>query len=166
MLEVLKYPDPRLNLKAVPVTQFDSELKKQVDQMLATMYKEEGCGLASIQVNIQKSIVVLDVTNDYSNTQILINPQIVSESGSQTGEEGCLSFPGLRIKVTRPLELVVKAQDLRGEEFTIHAKDFLAKCIHHECEHLSGEVFIKNLSRLKLHLALKRLEKYKLANAE
>ena len=165
MLEVLKYPDPRLTIKAVPVTNFDFDLKKNVDQMLATMYKEEGCGLASVQVNIRQSIVVLDLP-DITNIQILINPQIVSESGSQTGEEGCLSFPGLRIKVTRPLELIVKAQDLNGEEFTIHAKDFLARCIHHECEHLNGEVFIKDLSRIKLHLALKRLEKHKAANAE
>lgn len=166
MLEVLKYPDPRLLIKAQKVTKFDADLKKKVDQMLVTMYKEEGCGLASIQVNIQQSIVVLDVSQDYSDTKILINPEIIYQSGSQTGEEGCLSFPGLRIKVTRPLELTVKAQDLNGDEFTIDAKDFLAKCIHHECEHLNGEVFIKDLSRLKLHMALKRLEKYQKTHVE
>jgi peptide deformylase len=165
MLEILTYPDPRLNLKAVPVTKFDAELKLLVDQMLETMYAAEGCGLASIQVNIQKSITVLDVSEDASNPVILINPEIIQTEGSQTSEEGCLSFPEIRIQVTRPQKLIVKAQDLTGKEFTLTATDFFAKAIHHECEHLAGEVFIKDQSRLKQNMILKKLEKIKKQHA-
>ncbi len=161
MLEILKYPDSRLNLIAQPVTKFYSDLKNLADQMLTTMYQSEGCGLAAIQLNIQQSIIVLDISHDCSVPQIFINPKITSETGTQTGDEGCLSFPGIRIKVTRPKELVVEYQDLSGDKHTLNADDFLAKCIHHECEHLSGQVFIKDLSRLKLHMALRKLEKHK-----
>lgn len=161
MLEILTYPDPRLNLKAVPVTKFDAELKTIVDQMLATMYEAEGCGLASIQVNIQKSITVLDVSEDGTQPVILINPEIIHTQGSQTSDEGCLSFPDIRIQVTRPQTLTVKAQDVTGKEFTLTASDFFAKAIHHECEHLSGEVFIKDQSRLKQNMILKKLQKLK-----
>lgn len=160
MLEILTYPDPRLNLKAQQVTKFDQDLKKTVDAMLATMYAAEGCGLASIQVNIQKSITVIDVSEDGSAPLILINPEIIATEGFQTSEEGCLSFPEIRIKVTRPQSLTVRAQDLHGETFTLDAHNFLAKCIDHECEHLSGQVFIKDLSRLKQNLILKKLAKY------
>ncbi len=166
MLEILTYPDPRLNLIAKPVTEFNSKLKHIVDQMFAIMHQKEGCGLASIQVNIQKSIIVLDISRDYTDPKVLINTKILSASGSQNSEEGCLSFPGIRINVKRPKELVVQAQDIHGNTFTLEASDFLARCIHHECEHLAGEVFIKDLSRLKLHMALKKLEKHKKYHAE
>lgn len=166
MLEILTYPDPRLLLKAQAVTTFDQELADIVEQMAMTMYEANGCGLASIQVNIQKSITVIDVSTTGNELLVLINPVIISHSGTQTSMEGCLSFPELNIKVTRPLNLVVKAQDLNGKELQINACDFLAKCIHHELEHLDGQVFIKDLSRLKLNLALKKLEKTKRLNAQ
>lgn len=161
MLEILTYPDPRLNHKAIPVTKFDSHVKKIVDKMLATMYEAEGVGLASIQVNIQERITVIDISPEGNQPQILINPEIIFTNGFQTSDEGCLSFPEIRIKVTRPQSLIVKAQDLTGKEFTIEAQDFLAKAIHHECEHLDGEVFIKDLSRLKQNLIVKKLLKQK-----
>lgn len=129
--------------------------------MLATMYAAEGVGLASIQVNIQKSITVIDISPEGNQPQIFINPKIISTQGSQTSDEGCLSFPEIKIKVTRPQTLVVKAQDLTGKEFTLEAQDFLAKAIHHECEHLDGEVFIKDLSRLRQNLITKKLQKQK-----
>lgn len=166
MLEILTYPDPRLLLKAQTVNTFDQELADTVEQMATTMYAANGCGLASIQVNIQKSITVIDVSPTGNDLLVLINPVIISHSGKQTGMEGCLSFPELSIKVTRPLNLVVKAQDLNGKEIEINASDFLAKCIHHELEHLDGQVFIKDLSRLKLNLALKKLEKTKRLNSQ
>lgn len=165
MLEILTYPDPRLNLKAVPVSKFDSALKSIVDQMLETMYAAEGCGLASIQVNIPQSITVLDVSEDGSNPVILINPEIIQTEGLQTSEEGCLSFPDIRIQVSRPQTLMVKAQDLTGKEFTLTASDFFAKAIHHEYEHLLGQVFIKDQSRLKQNLILKKLQKLKNSHA-
>jgi peptide deformylase len=102
MLEVLKYPNPKLALRAQPVTQFDTDLRKTVEQMFATMYAEDGCGLAAIQVGIQQKIIVIDISNDGNEPLILINPEITSTSGSQTSDEGCLSFPGLRINVTTP----------------------------------------------------------------
>lgn len=160
MLEILTYPDPRLNLKAKPVTKFDKDLKLIVDNMLATMYDAQGCGLASIQVNIQQSITVLDISEDGTNPIVLINPEITKINGTQTSDEGCLSFPDIRIKVTRPQSLIVKAQDINGKEFELEAEDFFAKAIHHECEHLDGQVFIKDLSRLKQSMILKKLKKY------
>lgn len=165
MLEILTYPDPRLNLKAEPVTKFDVDLKKLVDNMFATMYDADGAGLASIQVNIQKSITVIDVSEHRDEPLVLINPEITEIFGSQTSDEGCLSFPDVRIKVSRPQKLIVKAQDINGKEFTMEAEDFLAKCIHHECEHLDGQVFIKDLTRLRQNLILRRLQKLKKQNA-
>lgn len=166
MLEILQYPDPRLNLKAEPVTVFDKELKSTVDKMFATMYHAEGVGLAAIQVNIQQSITVIDISENRDEPIVLINPEIFKTEGVQTSEEGCLSFPEIRIKVTRPQKLSVKAQDIHGKEFIIDAQDFFAKCIHHECEHLAGEVFIKDLSRLKQNLIIKKLQKQQRLYAE
>lgn len=161
MLEILTYPDPRLNLKAEPVSKFDADLKAIVESMFETMYDSDGCGLASIQVNIQKSITVIDISEEKDSPLVLINPIITHSEGRQTSNEGCLSFPDIRIKVTRPEKLSIKYQDINGKDLSLDADDFLAKCIHHELEHLDGNVFIKDLSRLRQNLILKKLAKLK-----
>lgn len=163
MLHILTYPDPRLHLKAEPVVEFNAELKQIAKDMIATMYNSNGVGLASIQVNIQKALFIMDLSEEGNNPQVFVNPKIIKQEGSQTNKEGCLSFPDITIKVTRPKTIEVEYQDLNGNYHKQTGSDLFAQCVHHECEHLSGEVFIKDLSRLKLNMVLRKLKKHQSA---
>jgi len=160
-LEILKYPDQRLKFEAKQVTEFDENLKKLADDMLETMYFRNGCGLAAIQVNIQKQMFTMDISPDTNEPYVIINPKIISQEGEQTCQEGCLSFPNLIIEVTRPKKLTIEYNNVKGELLTLEAKDFMAQCIHHEMEHLSGHVFIENLSAIRRQLALRKYNKVK-----
>lgn len=161
ILEILKYPDQRLMLKAQPVTEFDADLEQLSKDMLETMYSSNGCGLAAIQVNVQKQILTMDVSHDSNKPYVIINPKIIHQEGEQTCKEGCLSFPNLIIDVTRPKKLTIEYNNVKGELLTLEAEDFMAQCIHHEMEHLSGHIFIENLSKLKFQLALRKYSKVK-----
>ena len=119
LLPILRYPDPRLHLKAKPVEQVDDEIRRLVDDMAETMYEAPGIGLAAIQVNVQKRVIVIDVSEDKSSLMALINPVIVERRGEQTCEEGCLSVPGIYEKVTRAEEVTVEALDRDGQAFRI-----------------------------------------------
>tara|TARA_R110000868_G_scaffold86787_1_gene243288 strand:- start:6139 stop:6645 length:507 start_codon:yes stop_codon:yes gene_type:complete len=160
-LEVLKYPDPRLKLVAKDVTEFDSNLEKIANDMLETMYNNNGCGLAGIQVNIQKRIFTMDISYEANKPYVIINPKIIQQEGSQTNKEGCLSFPNLTIDVTRPQKLTIEYNNTKGELLTLEASNLMAQCIHHEMEHLAGHVFLDNLSKLKFQLALRKYKKVK-----
>lgn len=160
-LEILKYPDPRLKLEAKQVTEFDTNLEQTANDMLETMYFKNGCGLAAIQVNIQKQMFTMDISYEANEPYVIINPKIISQEGEQTCKEGCLSFPNLVIEVTRPKKLTIEYNNLKGELLTLEAEDFMAQCIHHEMEHLQGHVFIENLSKLRLQLALRKYNKVK-----
>jgi len=160
-LEILKYPDQRLKLEAKQVTEFDADLEKTANDMLKTMYFRSGCGLAAIQVNIQKQIFTMDISVDGNEPYVIINPKIINQEGEQTCKEGCLSFPNLVIEVTRPKKLTIEYNNTKGELLTLKAEDFMAQCIHHEMEHLAGHVFIENLSNLRLQLALRKYNKVK-----
>ena len=108
--------------------------------MFETMYENNGVGLAAPQVGILKQIVVIDV--DDGNQYVLINPEIIEEEGSQTGQEGCLSVPGKAGIVTRPQKVKVKALDENMEEFVLEGEDLLARAICHECAHLHGQLYV------------------------
>jgi len=159
-LEIVKYGDPVLQQRADEVTEFDEKLKKLVDDMFETMYIAPGVGLAAPQVGILKRLFVMDCTsgNDSTRKIALINPVIEIEEGEQTGDEGCLSFPGISFPVTRAKRVVVYAQDIDGSGFTLDLMDLEARCVSHETDHLDGELFINYLSPLKRDLVKRKIK--------
>lgn len=130
--------DEVLYKRCKEVKKFDEKLGILLDDMYDTMTKAEGVGLAAPQVGILKRVVVIDVG---SGRIELINPEIIETSGSQTGSEGCLSFPGLYGEVERPNYVKVKAQDRNGKWFVVEGEELLARAFCHECDHLDGHVF-------------------------
>lgn len=149
LLEIIRYPDPRLHQVAEPVTQVDDAIRKLVSNMAETMYAAPGIGLAATQVNIHQQIIVIDVSEKKNALQVFINPRIVATDGMQTCEEGCLSVPGIFEKVNRPENVTVEALDANGKPFTLSATGLLSVCIQHEIDHLKGKVFVEYLSQLK-----------------
>ncbi len=149
LLPILRYPDPRLRKVAAPIERVDDAVRGLAADMAETMYAAPGIGLAATQVDVHRQLVVIDASEDRSQLLTLINPRILSAEGEQTGEEGCLSVPGIYDKVVRFERVTVEALDLRGERFEFDAHGVLAVCIQHEIDHLHGKVFVEYLSRLK-----------------
>lgn len=150
LLNILCYPDPRLYKVAKPVATVDERVLTLVDDMLETMYQSNGIGLAATQVDIHLRIIVLDVSDDRNDPQVLINPEILWLHPERIkGQEGCLSVPDTYDGVERALEVKIKALDRSGLPREIHATDLLAVCIQHEMDHLMGKVFVDYLSPLK-----------------
>ena len=137
--------DPILRKKSREVTEFNDRLFDLLDDMKETMYHSGGVGLAGPQVGVLKRVVVMDVSEDRNDFIELINPEIIEKSGSQTGNEGCLSFPGVWGEVERPMYVKVKASDRNGKEFVIEGEELLARAICHECDHLDGVVFTSHV---------------------
>ena len=148
-LNILRYPDVRLHKVAAPVTVFDDGLKKLVADMAETMYAAPGIGLAAIQVDVPKQIIVVDVSERRDSLVVLVNPEIVEATGASDIEEGCLSVPGIYELVERAERVKVRAHDQNGNPFTLEAQGLLAVCIQHEMDHLKGKVFLEYLSQLK-----------------
>jgi len=159
ILTILEFPDDRLRKKAVPVPMVDESIKRLVDDMFETMYAAPGVGLAATQVNVQKRIVVIDVSEEKNTPVCLINPEIVEKNGSEEMDEGCLSVPGIFEKVTRAEAVKIRALDRNGESFELEADGLLAVCIQHEIDHLDGKLFVDYLSPLKRQLIRKKLKK-------
>ena len=161
ILDIVKYGDPVLSTRAEEVTEFNAELRKLVDDMFETMYGAPGVGLAAPQVGLLKRLFVMDCTSgrDRKRKLALINPVIELAEGEQTGDEGCLSFPGIYVEVKRAARVVVRAQDIDGSPFTLDLMDLEARCVAHETDHLDGEVFISYLSPLKRDLVKRKIKK-------
>ena len=149
LLPILRFPDVRLKKVAAPVKNIDDSLRKLVADMAETMYEAPGIGLAATQVDVHKQIVVIDTSEEKNDLLVLINPRIENCQGLQTGEEGCLSVPGIYDKVERAESVTVHFLDLEGQERTLSADGLLAVCIQHEIDHLQGKVFVDHLSQLK-----------------
>ena len=149
LLPILRYPDPRLHTRAAPVLKVDDNIRKLVADLAETMYEAPGIGLAATQVDVHQRVVVIDVSEDNSALLALINPEIISRSGEQVCEEGCLSVPGIYDKVERAERVAVSYLDLDGKAQTIEADGLLAVCLQHEMDHLQGKVFVDHLSALK-----------------
>ena len=132
--------DEILYKECKPVKEMTQRVEELIEDMFETMYETNGVGLAAPQVGILKQIVVIDV--DDGNQYVLINPEIIEEEGSQTGQEGCLSVPGKAGIVTRPQKVKVKALDENMEEFVLEGEDLLARAICHECAHLHGQLYV------------------------
>ena len=159
ILDVLRFPDERLRTVAAPVETITPELQQIVDDMFETMYAEEGIGLAATQVDIHQRIIVIDVSEDREDQLVLINPEILEQSGSTGIEEGCLSVPGSRALVPRAEWVKVRALDRHGKPFELEADDLLAICIQHEMDHLVGKLWVDYLSPLKRQRIRQKLEK-------
>lgn len=142
--EIRGKDDEILNKVCKPVKVFDKRLWILLDDMYDTMKSRDGVGLAAPQVGILKRAVVIDVGEGKIE---LINPEIISQSGSQTGSEGCLSVPGVFGEVERPNEVTVRAQDRNGKFFEISGKELLARAFCHEVEHLDGKLFLDKVIR-------------------
>lgn len=141
---VVKIGDDVLRKKCRVVTVFDQKLRTLIDDMKETLEREQGAGLAAPQVGILRRVVVVDVKDNHGVIE-LVNPEIVSAEGSQTGTEGCLSLPGEFRDIERPSHVTVKAQDRNGNEFTITGDGLLARALCHEIDHLDGILFIDRI---------------------
>ena len=158
-LDVLHFPDPRLRKKALTVESVDSNIRRIAEDMLETMYDENGIGLAAIQVDIQKRIVVIDVSEDRDSPVVLINPVIVELTGLEQMQEGCLSVPGYYDDVERAESIKYSYLDLDGQVREAEADGLKSVCIQHEIDHLDGKLFIDYLSPLKRQRLMKKIEK-------
>lgn len=159
ILEILQYPDSRLNVPAQRVEKIDAATRKLVDDMTQTMYAAPGVGLAATQVDVHQQIIVIDVSEDRSDLRVFINPEITRREGVAVNQEGCLSVPGIYDNVERAESVTVTALDRNGARFTLNASGMLAACIQHEIDHLSGKVFVELLSELKQNRIRAKLKK-------
>ncbi|MBT9332858.1 peptide deformylase [Paracidobacterium acidisoli] len=159
--EIVKFPDPVLQTPAEPVTEFDEALRTLVDDMFESMYEAKGIGLAAPQIGIAKRLTVIDLSfkEKPGDKIVLINPEIIRKEGKQYEEEGCLSLPEIREKVSRAAKVKVRAQDVKGEWFEIDGEELLARAFQHEIDHLDGVLFIYRISGLKRDLVLRRIRK-------
>ncbi len=178
ILPLVIAPNPLLKQVSKSVDKVDDELRKFMDDMLQTMYAEEGLGLAAVQVGVLKRILVMDV--DYekddhhhhdhqgcsgvhvhnTNPLFLVNPKIIDQSKDEsTYNEGCLSFPGARAQVTRPESVKVKFLDYYGKEKIIEMDGILATCVQHEIDHLNGITFVDHISKLKRDVIINKMKK-------
>ena len=161
LIEILHFPDPRLRKKAIPVDEVNGQVRQTVTDMFETMYHAPGIGLAATQVNIQRQIIVIDVSEDKSSPHCFINPEIIAKDGEEEMQEGCLSVPGVFENVQRAENITVKALNEQGAEFTLEADGLLAVCIQHEMDHLDGKLFVDYLSPLKMQRIKKKMLKMK-----
>jgi peptide deformylase len=162
MYSIVLYGESVLEKQAEMVTEFDTpELKKLIDDMFESMYAAKGVGLAAPQIGIAKRIAVIDlsVAEDPQQKIVLINPEVIRKEEFQTGEEGCLSLPGFREQVTRPKNVTVRAQNIKGERFEMNGDELLARAFCHEIDHLNGRLYISHVSALKRDLIRRKVRK-------
>lgn len=159
ILNVLKFPDPRLRTKAAPVAVVDAAIDRLVGDMLETMYQAPGIGLAATQVNVHKRVIVIDVSEAGDSPLVLINPELRVSGELVETQEGCLSVPGFYEPVTRREHTQVRALDRQGNPLAMDVDGLLSVCVQHECDHLQGKLFVDHLSSLKRARIQKKLLK-------
>jgi peptide deformylase len=162
LLPILEFPDPRLRTKAAPVDSAqisDPGFQRLLDDMFETMYEAPGIGLAASQVDVHKRFMVIDVSEDKTGPQVFINPEILSRTGEQVYQEGCLSVPGIFADVTRADSIDVRFLGRDGRPQQLQVDGLLAVCIQHEMDHLDGKLFVDYLSPLKREMVRKKLAK-------
>ena len=158
---IVLYGDPVLERPAEPVTEFNDDLRKLVEDMFESMYAAHGVGLAAPQIGVSKRLAVIDVTfkEDPDAKLVLVNPEIIRREGRQTSQEGCLSLPEFRENVTRANIVTVRAQDVNGNWFEKTGDELLARALLHETDHLNGRLFISHVSGLKRDLIKRKIKK-------
>ncbi|MBI4115232.1 MAG: peptide deformylase [Candidatus Omnitrophica bacterium] len=142
ILKIRTYPDPILQKKAEPVSRFGTEEQRLFDDMIKTMYTADGVGLAAPQVGISKRILVASPTMTQGEEYVFINPEILEARGREMGLEGCLSLPGISGEIPRAKVVRFRALDREGKPLEIEVKDFFARIIQHEIDHLNGVLLI------------------------
>ena len=162
LLPIVHFPDPVLLNVGIPFAEeeFDDGLEQLVASMFLTMEDAGGVGLAAPQVGVSKRLFVMDVPVEGGERErhVLVNPEIISVEGEQTGDEGCLSFPGLYQVVKREMRVIARARNLKGEEFELDVADLAARCILHETDHCDGIVFLDRMTPLKRELAKRKIK--------
>jgi len=155
------YGDPILRKKTVEVVDFGDAIAPILRRMAEVMYEEEGIGIAAPQVGSDLRMMILDIPREDAENfrAALINPEILEKEGTQRGEEGCLSFPGIREDVTRFDRITVRARNEQGEPFTFEADGLLSRAVQHELDHLDGVLFIDRMSPIRRRLLAKKLKK-------
>jgi peptide deformylase len=164
LLPIITAPDPRLKIKAKPVAQVDAKVRRLMDDMVETMYRAIGIGLAAPQVGVAQRVIVVDVARDGEKPQPMriANPEILWRSDElMTANEGCLSLPEHYADVDRPAEIRLRYLDHENEIREIEAKGLLATCLQHEIDHLDGTLFVDHISSLKRGMILRKLAKSK-----
>jgi peptide deformylase len=158
---IVKFGNPVLEKPAEPVTVFDGDLKKLVDDMFESMYAAHGVGLAAPQIGISKRLAVIDITfkEDPEARLVLVNPEIIHTEGRHTQNEGCLSIPEFREPVARARRVTVRAQDVNGQWFEKTGEELLARAFLHETDHLNGKLYISHISALKRDLMKRKIRK-------
>jgi len=158
---IVKYGDPVLETPAEPVTVFDDQLHKLIDDMFESMYAAHGVGLAAPQIGIGKRLAVIDISfkEDPGAKLVLANPEIIHVEGRQRSQEGCLSIPEFREDVTRAKRVTVRAQDANGRWYEKTGEDLLARAFLHETDHLNGKLYISHLSAIKRDLIKRKIKK-------
>jgi peptide deformylase len=159
MCEVRYLGDPVLREICREADAVDGEVRALVDDLLETMYAEDGIGLAAPQIGVPMRVFVYDVRDDEIEPGVLVNPRIVEAAGKQREVEGCLSIPGLDEVVERSERVVVEGLGRDGEPVRIEAEGLLSRCLQHECDHLDGVLFIDRVSPLKRRMLLKKWSK-------
>ncbi|HEV3255095.1 MAG TPA: peptide deformylase [Candidatus Acidoferrales bacterium] len=162
---ITKYGAAVLETPAAPVEKFDEKLAALVQDMFESMYAAQGVGLAAPQIGIGLRVAVVDVTSGKNPEAklVLANPEIIHSESEQREEEGCLSLPGFRGHVARPLYVTLRAQDASGKEFEMRGEGLLARAFCHEIDHLHGTLFLAHLSILKRDLIRRKIRKLKKA---
>ena len=158
---ILRYGERPLHLAARPVTAFDAELQRLIDDMVDTMYAAPGIGLAATQLGVPLRIFVVDLSvgRDPAQLKVVVNPEFVHREGTQLEDEGCLSAPGFNATVLRPARAVVKALDRHGAEQVLEGEGLLARAFQHEIDHLDGIVFIDRLRGIKRDVIVRKIQK-------
>ena len=160
-LKILKFPDPRLRTVAKKVTKFDKSLEKLANDMLHTMYEDNGIGLAASQVDRHIRLIVMDLSEERNDPRVFINPEykILDNESLASFEEGCLSIPGFSEEIIRPDKIELTWQDLEGKTYTDRPNGLLTICIQHEMDHLEGKLMVDYISPIKRDRIRKKLQK-------
>jgi peptide deformylase len=170
VLPILRYPDARLRQKSQDVTSFDDDLRKLVTDMADTMFAAEGAGLAAIQVGAPFRLFLIDAgvagREETDPPLVFINPEIVSVSDeAQTGDEGCLSFPGIFVPVKRGMRAMVRARDIEGNLFEVEGEALYGRALQHEHDHLTGRLLIDMVGPVKREIIKRKMKKEAAAEA-
>ena len=160
-LKILKFPDPRLRTVAKKVVKFDKSLEKLANDMLHTMYEDNGIGLAASQVDRHIRLIVMDLSEERNDPRVFINPEykILDNESLASFEEGCLSIPGFSEEIIRPDKIELTWQDLEGKTHTDRPNGLLTICIQHEMDHLEGKLMVDYISPIKRDRIRKKLQK-------
>ncbi len=164
LLPILRYPDPRLREKCVSIEAFDEDLQRLVSDMSDTMYAANGAGLAAIQVGAPLRLFIVDPEVAGKSlddpVMVFINPELVWISDeAQTGDEGCLSFPGIFVPVKRGMRARVRALDLEGKPFEIEGEELFSRALQHESDHLIGRLLIDLVGPVKREIIKRKMKK-------